>query len=183
VTAAPQKLITAEEFFRMPDPSDGSRQELVRGVILTAPLPGARQGACCARVGRRVGDFADERRLGAVCLGSGFITERSPDTVRSADVSFRSRERLPEMPDGYSDIVPDLAVKVVSPNDLYTRVQTKLRHYLTHGVRMVWLVDPEDRSVSVYHVSKPMSILTENDTLTGEDVLPGFTCPVASLFP
>ena len=178
-----EKLITAEEFSRMPQPSDGSQQELVRGVIVTMPPPGGRHGVCCLKIGRRIGNFVEEKGLGtAACNDAGFISERDPDTVRGPDVSFWSRERLPEVPEGYIPIAPDLIVEVVSPSDHYSRVQRKVREYLQRGVRMIWVVDPEDRSVTVYRSHQQVAIVEENATLSGEDVLPGFTCPVAELF-
>jgi Uma2 family endonuclease len=183
MATAAQKLITAEEFFQMQEPADGSRQELVRGVIITMPPPGGRHGACCLKIGRRVGNFVDDHGLGTVTSNdTGFITERDPDSVRGPDIAYWSKGRLPQVPAGYIEIAPDLLVEVVSPSDHFSRIQTKLRQYLARGVPLVWVVDPEDRSVSVYRSSKQMSILTENDTLTGEDVLPGFRCPVAALF-
>jgi Uma2 family endonuclease len=184
MTTATQKLITAEEFFQMPDPPDGSRQELVRGVIITMPPPGGRHGACCSRIIRRVSAFVEDQRLGTVFANdTGFVSERDPDSVRGPDVSFWSQQRLPEVPEGYIQIPPDLAVEVVSPSDHYSKIQTKVRHYMTRGVRLVWVVDPEDRSVTVYHPPGQAAILQEHDTLSGEDVLPDFRCAVADLFP
>jgi Uma2 family endonuclease len=178
------KLITAEEFARMPDPPDGSKQELVQGVIVTMPPPKGPHGVCCSKIDRRLGTFVEANKLGNVASNdTGFITERDPDTVRGADVAFWSRERLPEVPAGYLPMVPDLAVEVVSPDDHYARIQRKVAHYLAHGVRLLWVADPEDRSVTIYRPDKPMRILSESDTLSGEDVVPGFSCRVAELFP
>jgi Uma2 family endonuclease len=183
MSTAAQRLITAEEFFHLPNPPDGSRQELVRGVIVTRPPPGGRHGACCSRIDRRLGNHVDANQLGTVCANdTGFISERDPDTVRGPDISFWSKKRLPEVPEGYIEIPPDLAVEVVSPNDHYSRVQKKVRHHLTHGVRLVWVVDPEDRSVTVYR-SLQGTMLDESAVLSGEDVVPEFSCPVAELFP
>jgi Uma2 family endonuclease len=182
MTTATRKLITAEEFSQMPEPADGSLQEVVRGVIVTIPPPGGRHGFCCSKVARRLGNHVEDNRLGTVtCNDTGFISERNPDTVRGPDVSFWSRERLSEVPEGYTPIPPDLAVEVVSPSDHYSKVQTKVRHYLTRGVRVVWVVDPDDRSVTLYRSRRQVTILEEGDTLSGEDVLPGFSCPVADL--
>jgi Uma2 family endonuclease len=178
-----QKPITAEEFFRLPEPPDGSQQELVRGVVVNLPPPGGRHGACCSKINRCLGNFVEDNRLGTVFANdTGFISERDPDTVRGPDVSFWSRERLPEIPEGYIPIAPDLTVEVISPSDHYSRVQKKVQEYLRRGVRMIWVVDPEDRSVTVYRPEHLYAILEENATLSGEDVLPGFTCPVAELF-
>src|SRR5690242_19169627 len=145
------KLITAEEFFQMPEPADGSKQELVKGRIETMPPPGGLHGACCSKIDRRLGNFVDSTNGGTVCANdTGFISERDPDTVRGPDISYWSKERLPVVPKGYIEIPPDLAVEVVSPHDHYSRVQKIVRHHLTHGVRLLWVVDLEDRSVTVY---------------------------------
>jgi len=178
-----KKLITAEEFARLPNPPDGSQQELVRGEIVILPPPGGRHGLCCSRIERRLANFVDDSRRGTVtCNDTGFISERDPDTVRGPDVAYWSKERLPEVPEGYITIAPDLAVEVVSPSDIFSRIQKKIREYLDRGVRLVWVVDPEGRTVTVYKPQRQATILEENDTLSGEEVLPGFSCPVAELF-
>jgi Uma2 family endonuclease len=183
-TTTTGKLITAEEFFLMPNPPDGSRQELVRGVVITMPPPGGRHGVCCLRVGRRIGNYVDENRLGTTASNdTGFISERGPDSVRGPDVSFWSKERLTEVPEGYIEISPDLAVEVVSPSDHFSRINRKIREYLDKGVRLIWIVDPEDRTVTVYRTGQESTILTESQTLDGADVLPGFSCKVADLLP
>src|SRR5439155_18111948 len=99
------------------EPADGSRQELVRGVIITMPPPGMPHGICCSKIDRRLGGFIETHQLGLICCNdTGFVTERDPDSVRGADISFWSKERLPEMVTGYPEIPPDLAVEVVSPH-------------------------------------------------------------------
>ena len=183
MSIATQRLITAEEFAEMPDPPDGSKQELVRGVIVTMPPPKAPHGRCCSKLNQRLSNFVEEKKLGNVfCNDSGFITERAPDTVRGPDVSFWSFERLPEVSPGYIEVAPDLAVEVVSPSDHFGRLQGKINQYLKGGVRLIWVVDPEDRSVTVYRPGKPDIYLTENETLSGDDVLAGFSVPVSGLF-
>jgi Uma2 family endonuclease len=178
------KLLTAEEFSRLPQPEDGTRQELIEGVVVTMPPPGGRHGVCCLKVGRKVGNFVEEHQLGTTTSNdAGFITQRDPDTVRGADVAFWSKERLSEAPTGYIEVLPDLAVEVVSPDDHFSRVQKKVAHYLNRGVRLLWVVDPDDRSLTVYRPDKPLRILGAGDTLTGEDVLLGFSCRVADILP
>jgi Uma2 family endonuclease len=182
-TATTQKLLTAEEFMKLPDPPDGSRQELIRGRVVTMPLTQGRHGIVCLKVGRVVGDFVEANRLGhATSNDAGFIGERGPDTVRGPDVAFYSFTRAPEVPDGYFEVAPDLAIEVVSPSDTHTRVQEKVRYYLRRGVRLVWVIDPELRIVTAYQ-DQEWRTLEETDTLTGGDVLPGFNIIVANLFP
>jgi Uma2 family endonuclease len=179
-----EKRLTAEEFSRLPQPEDGTQLELVQGVVITLLPPKAPHGACCAKIHLRLGTFVETNKLGfAFCNDTGFITERDPDTVRGADVAFWTTERLPTLPQGYIEVLPDLAVEVVSPDDHFSRVQKKVIHYLTKGVRLLWVVDPEDRSLTVYRPDRLARILGENDTVSGEEVLPGFTCRVGDLLP
>lgn len=178
------RLLTAAEFARLPEPADGSKQELVRGEIETMPPPGFRHGRCQLRVGRLMDQHADSHRLGQVTVESGLVIEHDPDTVRGPDVAFWSAERLPldQVPAGYPDVAADLCVEVVSPHDLHHRLQAKVLEYLDRGVRLVWVVDPEARTVTVYRSRDAVRILDENATLSGEEVLPGFQCRVAELF-
>jgi Uma2 family endonuclease len=181
-TLAP-KLITAAEFGRMPDPPDGSKQELVRGVIVTMPPPKAIHGIVQSRIDRRLGAFVDERGLGWIVTESGTILDRDPDTVRGPDVAFYSISRQPTVPENYFPISPDLVVEVLSPDDRRGRVREKIREYITAGVRLIWLVDPETRTVLEYRGSLRGTEYDEADAITGADVLPEFTCGVADFFP
>jgi Uma2 family endonuclease len=179
-----QKPITADEFIRLPDPPDGSKQELVRGEVITMPPPGFQHGLRQLRVAGLLDRFATPSRLGRVTVESGVITERDPDSVRGPDVAFWSANRLPfELePKGYPDVAPDLCVEILSPGQSWRKLREKLEEYFTRGVRMVWIVDPEDRTVRVYRDPNEGRILHETATLSGEDVLPGFSCRVAELF-
>ncbi len=178
-----QKLITAEEFARMPDPPDGSKQELVRGEIITLPPPGGLHGVCCSKADRHLGNFVEANHLGTVAANdTGIITEHDPDTVRGPDVAYWSFERLPGVPVGYIEVAPDLAVEVLSPGNRMRQIINKIREYFNRGVRMVWVIDPEERTVTVYRTPDEGRVLHESATLSGEDMLPGFSCRVAELF-
>ena len=177
---APKKLITAEEFFQLPDPGDGSQQELVRGEVITMPPPGGMHGVSCLKAGRRIGNFVDEHHLGTVTTNdTGFVTERNPDSVRGPDVAYWSRERLPEVPVGYIETAPDLLVEVLSPSNTSKQIRSKLKEYFARGVRLVWVIAPEDRTLTIYQTPDEGRVLHESATATGEDVLPGFTCRVS----
>lgn len=177
------KLITAEEFGRMPDPPDGSKQELVKGVIVNMPPPKAIHGIVQLRIGRKLGNFVDERQLGWVVTESGTIVDRDPDTVRGPDVAFYSITRQPAPPTDYFEIAPDLAVEILSPHAKRSAVRAKIAEYIAAGVRLVWLVDPETRTILEYRGSLRGTEYDEADTITGGDVLPEFTCRVADFFP
>jgi Uma2 family endonuclease len=179
-----QKLITAEEFLKMPEPADGSKQELVRGEIISMTAPGFRHGVRQLRAARLLDDYVTTKRIGRITVETGLVTERDPDTVRGPDVSYWSAERLPldQEPEGYPDVPADLCVEVLSPSNRPGQIREKLHEYFTRGVRMVWLIDPEDRAVRVYRSPQEARLFHEGATLDGEDVLPGFSCPVADLF-
>jgi Uma2 family endonuclease len=178
------KLLTAEEFARLPNPPDGSRQELVRGVVVTMPPPGYRHGKVQLRIGSKLQTFLDAHPIGSATVESGVRTEDDPDTVRGPDVSFWSFQRLPadQNPEGYPQEPADLCVEVMSPHDKRPALLAKVREYLFNGVRLVWVVDPEDRTVTVFRQPDEGRVLLENATLTGEDVLPEFSCKVADFF-
>ncbi len=180
--AVMSQMLTAEEFGRMPNPVDGSKQELVKGEIEEMPPPKARHGMVQSEIAWLLKNFVKPRKLGWVVTESGTILERDPDTVRGPDVSFYSIFRQPQPPEDYFEIPPDLAVEVLSPDDRRNKVRAKIAEYVTNGVRLVWLVDPEARTVMVYSGNTRGVEYVETDTLDGSDVLPGFTCPVVDLF-
>ena len=184
MTRIAQKLITAEEFAQMPAPPDGSRQELVRGAIETMGRPGFRHGKINFRIAKILDKHVEPNRLGHVVPETGVVTERGPDTVRGPDVAFWSAEKVPldQEPAGYPDAVADLCVEVLSPRQDRKKIFEKVREYLWAGVRLVWVVDPEDRTVTVYRSPEEGRLLHEGATLSGEDVLPGFSVSVAEFF-
>ncbi len=184
MTTTAVKLITAEEFARMPDPADGSKQELVRGVIVTMLPPGFRHGVCHNKVAFLLTAHVLATRCGRITVETGVVTERDPDTVRGPDVAFWSVERLPmdQTPEVYPDVAADLVVEIQSPSSRRQTTQDKIREYLDRGVRMVWIVDPEQRTVTVYRQPGEGHLFWHDVTLTGEDVLPGFQCRVAEFF-
>lgn len=178
-----QKLMTAEELLCMPD--DGMRHELVQGELRTMPPGGWGQGKQSSRLDRSLGNYVEAHGLGEVATNEpGFLLTRDPDTVRSPDVAFVRAERLLEAdPErGYYPGVPDLAVEVISPNDLYTDVDEKVAEWLEHGTRLVFVVNPRRRTVAVHRPGRDVRMLNVNDALDGEDVVPGWTLPVREIF-
>ena len=177
------KPITIEEFSRMPDQPDGSRLELIRGEIVVMPPPKGKHGIICSRISRLLGNFVEPAKLGWVTTNdTGVILERDPDTMVGPDVAFWSNTRQPAIPDDYFEIPPDIAVEAFLPSDRRKDVRERIKEYVQNGVKLVWLVDPETRTVMVYPGSLPGIELDEANTLTGGDVLPNFSCRVADLF-
>jgi Uma2 family endonuclease len=182
--ATPQTLLTADELLRLPH--SGQRHELVRGELRTMPPAGGDHGLVAMEIGGQLRDHVKPRRLGYVSAAeAGFRIHRDPDTVLAPDAAFVALERLPERPSlrGFVPLVPDLVVEVVSLFDTATEVEEKVQAWLAAGARMVWVVHPRTRSVTVYRSPMDVRVLKEADELDGTPVLPEFRCPVRDLFP
>ena len=183
MTTTETRLLTAEDLLRLH--SEGVRGELIRGVLCETMAAGQRHGKIVTRLIVRLGNFVEPRELGTlVASDSGVWLENDPDTVREPDVAFTSVERLPlgEELDGYAEVVPNLVVEVASPSDSRREVNDKARMWLSHGVRLVWVVHPDTRTVDVHRTDALVSTLAEDEALDGLDVLPGFSCAVSTIF-
>ncbi len=180
----PKHLRTAQELLRLStDPSH--RHELQKGMLTSIPFAGYEHGNLTMALGSRIHRFADENDLGVTfAAGTGFLLEENPDTVRAPDIAFIHKQRLPggKPPQGYFPGAPDLAVEVVSPNDSAAYVQDKVQEWLRHGTKLVWVVEPKTQTVTIYRADGSATVLQSDDTLTGEDVLPGFRYDLKSLF-
>jgi Uma2 family endonuclease len=128
--------------------------------------------------------YVETRGLGTVLVEAGFVVSRRPDTVRGPDISFVSRTRLaPEqIPEAFIPFAPDLAVEILSPDDRAAEIEEKVGDYLGGGTRVVWVVDPGCRSVTVHRADRAPEVKRGLDRLDGENVVPGFECSVADLF-
>jgi Uma2 family endonuclease len=177
------RAVTAEELLHMPD--DGLRRELVRGEVIEMTPAGHHHGRITLNVTTPLDQHVRLHDLGTVYAAeTGFQIASDPDTVRAADVAFVRRDRLAEGEDteGYWPGAPDLAVEVVSPGDRYTDVEAKVLEWLEAGTRMVVVVNPRRRTVTVYRSLSDIMVLTENDELDGGDVVPGWRLPVREVF-
>jgi Uma2 family endonuclease len=156
--------------------------EIVDGVPEEKQMAGARHGRVGARLIIELGHYVVRHGLGVVYgPDTTFKMERNE---RLPDIAFVAAERIPENgdPEGSWNLAPDLAVEVISPNDIYTKIMNKVFDYLDEGVKQVWLVYPERKILTIYHSMTESETLTENDTLTCEELLPGFQCKVGDLF-
>jgi Uma2 family endonuclease len=175
--------VTAEQLLRMPD--DGYRYELIAGELRMMSPGGWRHGDVGGWLHGRMATHIQMHRLGKLFMAeTGFLLSRDPDTVRAPDIAFIHKDHLPPyLPeDAFWPGAPDLAVEVVSPGDTYREVDEKAKVWLSAGTRLVWVVNPLLRTVSVYRSVGDIATLTEKDALTGEDVLPGFGCRVSEIF-
>ena len=177
-------LTSVDEYSRLPDPKDGTWLELRRGIVVTVARPNWEQGEIIGTVDGLLKSFAKKHRLGRVSVESGVITERAPDTLRGPDVSFMSKERMPlsERMNHYASVTPDLCVEVLSPSNTRAELNEKMSEYFSTGARMVWLIDPDERSVTIYEQPNEGRVYKGRSVISGDNVLPGFTCTVGELF-
>ena len=178
--ATVDQITTAEQLFE----ANLQHCELIRGELIMMSPAGFDHGRFAVNVGNALANFVKARSLGIVVSAeAGFRIARDPDTVRAPDVAFVRANRIP--PGGVKAFfqgAPDLAVEVVSPGDRAGELAAKVQDWLTAGCPMVWIVDPETRTVSVYCIRKEIAVLTAADTLTGGDVLPEFSISIAEVF-
>ncbi|MFN0302256.1 MAG: Uma2 family endonuclease [Burkholderiales bacterium] len=175
-------LVTADDLLQRRD--DGYRYELVRGELKRMAPAGGPHGQVANRVNWRLTSHVEADRLGVVFAAeTGFRIAAKPDTVRAPDVAFISRARIEKIgvPEGYWPGAPDLAIEVISPGDTFSEVEEKVLDWLAAGCRMVIVVDPRKHTASVYR-GPNARLLTADDTLSGEDVVPGWSVLVRDLF-
>ncbi len=179
MATAPQYLTDAD---LLALPRDGRKYELVDGAIRVSPA-GFRHGVVSVRLTWRLNTFVREAQLGYV-LESSTGYRLPGGNVRSPDVSFVCRERLAghELPVGFAEFAPDLAVEVLSPEDRQREILDKVGEYLAAGVGLVWVIDPEKRSAAVFRSLTDVRHVDHGGALEGEDVLPGFRCHLTELF-
>lgn len=181
--AGTEDLLTIEEFERLPD--DGFRSELVRGRVVREPPAGMDHGEIGNRLAFLVTGFVRRHGLGKVYnADTGFVLFEDPPTVRAPDVAFVSCSRVPSPAEsvGFGRLAPDLAVEVLSPSNTAAAIIDKVEDYLKAGTRLVWVVEPCRRSVTVYRSRSEIRLLGGDDELGGYDVLPGFSLRVSNIF-
>ena len=179
MTVVTKKVWTDEELMRI---KHEGKVELVDGEVRLMTPAGLEQGAISMDLATRLNNFVKRYKLGRVFdAQTGF---RPRDNMRAPDISFVSKEKLPEgrLPKGFGRFPPDLAVEVFAPNETVADYEEKVAEYLSWGVRLIWLVDPNTRTVTVIRANGERQTLSEKDVLTGEDVVPGFKIRVKRIF-
>ena len=158
--------------------------EIVRGVRVELPPMGAEAVDAATELSAGLRPFAKQARLGRVVQEALFVIDRAQNTRRRPDVAFVSAERWPlerPLPTGDWDVVPDLAVEVVSPNDALYAVLEKIDEYFAAGVREVWVLTPPRREATVYTLDRNPRVVTAAESLE-TPLLPGFAVKVGELF-
>jgi Uma2 family endonuclease len=178
----PPGLATVEDLLKIIG-ADDRLWELVDGVLVEKTM-GYFESRLAIVLAYLMGRFLEDRDLGIV-LGADAASRFAPDLVRVPDVSFVSWDRLPDRKtprEPLPDLVPDLAVEILSPSNTPQEMDRKLKDYFRTGVRLVWYVDPEEQTVRVHTSVEQSRLLKKDDTLDGGTVLPGFSVSITEWF-
>ena len=168
--------MTLEEFLE----HDVEGYEYVKGELVPMAPPSREHGEISVNVIHYLYSHVYQQKLGR--LYTAETTFQVGERTAKPDVAFVSTAQLTgDKTKGFS-IPPDLAIEVISPSDVQSRVAEKALAYLDAGTRLVWVIEPVSKTVTVYRSERDIEILTREDTLTGEEVVPGFACPIAHLF-
>jgi len=175
-------LMTADDLLTLKLP--GKSTELLRGRLLVREPPSTYHGRVQSTLNVLVGSHVRAHGLGAVFgQDTGFKIASDPDTVRAPDLAFVTRERVALIaPRGYAALAPDLVAEILSSDDRPGEVLTKVGEWLEAGVRLVWVIDPDRKAAQVYRSDGGVASVSAGGDLDGENVLPGFSCPLNELF-
>lgn len=158
--------------------------ELVDGVLFEMVKPGGRHGQIVVRLARYLDAFVEEYTLGYVTAETGYHPSNYRRTLLAPDVAFVSHSRAPKpFPVKWGPVMPDLAIEIHSPSNTRIELRNKAQIYLHHGTQLVWLVFPAKQTVEVHRPQAEIETLGLADALSGDDVLPGFSLPLQTVFP
>ncbi len=162
---------------------DHLRFELIDGEIIEMSGPGGTHGRIAIRLGSYLFFFAEEQGLGIVTGGTGYHPHDDRYNLLLPDVAFIRYERAPDpFPEKFVPAMPDIAVEIASPSNTLAELREKAQRYLRMGSTLVWIVQPRDQPVEVHRAQTPLSTLGLEDSLSGDEVLPGFQLEIRRLF-
>jgi Uma2 family endonuclease len=183
-TKTQDRLMTAEEFMATPDDKRGVKYELVKGrrmQVSEPPMP--EHGNRIGRIFSLLVPYLDANPIAHFSGESGVTLKRGPDTVRVPDIFVTRYTRLPR---GYRrgpiEVGPDLVIEVRSPSERPGMLQDKMRDYFAAGTTLFWVVDQDERTVTIHRPNAPPHVVAGDERLTGDPVLPGFSCTLDELF-
>ena len=165
------------------EPPQG-RWELIDGELVAMTPSGAEASTAGSNLDAMVNAHVRRHRLGFTFNAEGgFRPDPASETLRSPDVAFVAKDRLPkERQTGFFDGAPDLTVEVISPSETATEVEAKVRDYLAAGTKLVWLVYPDEKMVRVHRPDGTTALVQADGRLSGEELLPGFELALDELW-
>jgi Uma2 family endonuclease len=187
MTQAARRPLTAADLAALPTelPTGTVRYELREGVLQVMAPTGDEHGLVESAIVEFLRVRGQRQGHGQVRSGEvGIVLSRNPDTVVGADAAFLTKDQLParRSREGYLETIPALVVEVKSKNDTNTEIVEKIADYLAAGVRVVWVADPEKQTWTIHRSGQPPLALGVGDTLTADEIIPGFAVPIAELF-
>jgi len=176
---------TVDDMLALPD--DDWRYEVVEGVLVRMAGSGKRATTIAFSLGAELRAFVRPRRLGVVTGADGVYKFHGAETGLTPDVGYytAAHNALITDEDGAIPFAPDLAVEVASPSQYGPEMAAKAKTYLEGETRLVWIIWPAKQRIDVWksgYIDLPVLTLGIDDALNGEDVVPGFTYPVADVF-
>lgn len=177
------KLYTADDLLMMPG---DCHFELFRGELIEmTPSPGGEHGYTTISIAARAQVFVEDNALGyCFAAETGFKIATDPDVVLAPDFAYVAKDRLPNgITKKHVPLAPDLVMETRSPSDTKRDIATKTLVWLQAGVKVVWILEPSARTLTVHRMNEPPIVLSAADTLDGGDVLPGFTFALSRIFP
>lgn len=181
-TSPPPGTATLEDLIRVNDQKSG-RCELVDNTLVEKAM-GWRESLLAGILLHWLHNYLDEHNLGVV-TGADGMTRLFPGVVRGPDVAFVSWDSLPgrKLPqDSVPDLAPDFVIEVLSLSNTRAEMARKRREYFQGGVRLIWMVDPQRRTIAAFQTAEDVVVVDEDSTITGGDVLPGWSFDTAKLF-
>ena len=183
-------LLTVDDVWELAHHPDNENVyfELIDGKLFTMVPPGRRHGLLATEIAGYLWLFNSEHRLGEITIETGYHPSDTRYTLLGPDIAFLRHERLPQPPtEKYISVMPDLAVEILSPSDTIAKARRKAEVYLQNGTELVWLVQPKRQGVEVCRLVEGADLQFEfagqGDSLSGEEILPGFELEVDLLFP
>lgn len=182
--------VTPEQFEQLADAEQLARLELTEnGELIVMSPTGGTAGRKNRRLTQQMGIWTDRNGTGEA-FDSSTIFVLPNGARRSPDVSWIRLERWNQLSqvqqDGFPPISPDFVIELVSPSDLksqrYQDLQAKMQEYLDNGVKLGWLIEPSAKTVAIYRSGKQVEILNNPQSLSGEDILPGFILDLTEIF-
>ncbi|MBA4181950.1 MAG: hypothetical protein C0506_15270 [Anaerolinea sp.] len=182
MTATASSSLTADDFLLMPE-SEGA--ELVDGEIAEVPM-GSISSLIAGELFGQLWTFLRQRKARLLLpQESGIAIWPGRNRVRKPDLTYVRSSRLPggRLPEGWLTVVPDLVAEVVSPGDRVEDLEQKLAEYREAGIPLIWVIYPATRTAHVLGANRQRRELGQDGVLDGEDILPGFSIPLADIFP
>ena len=176
-------LLTADEFFDFCCRNDG-RYELVDGEVVELAPANEQHGSAALNIGTGFKLYSRESGIGRASVETGYVLRQGPDTVRGPDVAFTiaGKSEWESLSSHFVPGAPDIAVEVFSPSNTAAEMERKVAEYLAAGSQRVWVAYPVSRSVIVHRADGTAITYSGDDVITDEELLPGFSLPLAEIF-